>query len=72
MAALHKCKPSIAENPCRSPVFKARFPQRSKQIDVVRLPVRIAKIAAGEAVDFGNALDDFLCSRDDLSRGEEP
>ena len=73
MAALHKCKPSIAETPAsphdpRTQVFKARFPQRPKQIDVVRLPVRTAKIPIGKAVDFGNGLDDFLY----LSRGEEP
>jgi hypothetical protein len=53
-------------------VFTARFAKRPKQIDVVRLPVRIAKIPVGEAVGFGNTLHDFLRSRDDVSRGEEP
>ena len=54
-------------------VFTARFTKHPEQIDVVRLPVfRIAKIPVGEVVGFGNALHDFLCSRDDVSRGEEP
>jgi hypothetical protein len=53
-------------------VFTARFAKRPKQIDVVRLPVRITKTPVGEAVGFGNTLHDFLRSRDDVSRGEEP
>jgi hypothetical protein len=54
-------------------IFTASFAKRSKQIDVVRVPVfRVAEIPVGEVVGFGDTLHDFLCARDDVRRGEQP
>ena len=69
MAALHKCRPSIAETPTnphdpKTKVFKAGFPQRPKQ-STSSDHLCGCENPVGEVVDFGNALDD-------LSRGEEP